>query len=63
MTLRNLKNLEVNSIQHTNNLTLYLGSKYEDHCGGGAQLDPQESQEIFHVWTTVGEKDDAEDKD
>ena len=41
----------------------YLRSKYKDHCGGGAQLDPQERQEIFHVWTTVWEKDDAEDKD
>ena len=59
MTLRNLKNLVVNSIQHTNNLTLYLGSKYEDHCGRGAQLDPQEGEKIFHVWPAVWEKDNT----
>ena len=37
----------------------YLGSKDQDHGGGGAQLGPQEAEEVLGVRATVGEKEDA----
>ena len=60
MTLRNFKNLKVNTKLRT--ILHYLGSKHEDHSGGGAQLDPQEPEKIFHIRPAVWEKDNTKDK-